>query len=64
MYTYIVSGYYFENNERKHFSEEVKAPTNSVAVQIVLGKIMWNSHKYYNDAPVKLDCVHDELIRG
>ena len=62
MYRYEISGYYFEGDERKHFCEEVEAPDNIVAMQMVLGEIMWKSGEYFNDAAVKLDHIHYEVL--
>lgn len=62
IYRYAISGYYFEGNERKHFYKEISAPDNITAMQMVLGEIMWQSSRHFNDAPVKLDCIHYECI--
>ena len=62
MYLYEISGYYYEGAERKHFCKEVEAPDNIVAMQMVLGEIMWNSCEYFNDSTVKLDYIHYECL--
>ena len=61
-YRYEISGYYFEGSERKHFCEEVDATDNIEAMKIVLGEIMWKSCEHFNNAPVKLDVIHYEVI--
>ena len=63
MYRYEISGYYFEGDERKHFNKEVEAHNNIVAMQMVLGQIMWESGEYFNNKPVKLDTIHYEVLR-
>ena len=62
MYSYIITGYYFEGDDRKHFYKIVEAPDNIIAMQIVLGEIMWNSNKHFNNKPVKLDTIHYECV--
>lgn len=62
MFKYEISGYYFEDNERKHFQEVVEASDNITAMKIVLGEIMWKSGKYFNNKPVKLDVIHYEVM--
>lgn len=62
MYRYEISGYYFEGDERKHFDEEVEAPNNIVAMQMVLGQIMWESGEHLGNKPVKLDTIHYECL--
>ena len=62
MYRYEISGFYYEGGERKHFCEEVEAPDNIVAMQMVLGEIMWKSGEYFNDAAVKLDHIHYAVL--
>ena len=62
MHLYEISGFYYEGAERKHFCKEVEAPDNIVAMQMVLGEIMWNSCEHFNDAAVKLDCMHYECL--
>lgn len=62
MYRYEISGYYFEDGARKHFHKVVEAPDNIVAMQMVLGEIMWNSSEHFNDAAVKLDTIHYECM--
>ena len=62
MYKYEISGSYFECGERKYFREEVEAPDNVVAMQMVLGEIMWKSSKYFNNAMVKLENIHYEVL--
>lgn len=39
IYEYAISGYYYAGEERKHFWELVKAPDNSIAMDMVVGKI-------------------------
>ena len=63
MHLYEISGYYYEGTERKHFCKEVEAPDNIVAMQMVLGQIMWESGEYFNNKPVKLDTIHYEVLR-
>lgn len=60
MYKYLVSGFYFEGEERKHFESMIEACDEIIAMKIVLGEIMWKSSKYFNNKPVKLDCMHCE----
>ena len=62
MYLYEISVYYYEGDERKYFCKEVEAPNNIVAMQMVLGEIMWQSNKYFNDASVKLECMHYKCL--
>lgn len=62
MYRYEISGYYFDGADRKRFCEEVEAPDNIVAMQMVLGQIMWRSCEHFNNAPVKLDVIHYECL--
>ena len=62
MYQYEISGTYFECGERKYFREEVWAQDNTVAMEIALGKIMWNSSKHFNNAMVKLENIHYECM--
>lgn len=62
MFKYEISGYYFEDNERKHFQEVVEASDNITAMKIVLGEIMWKSNKYFNNKSVKLDVIHYEVM--
>lgn len=62
MYRYEISGYYFEGDERKQFDEEVEAPNNIVAMQMVLGQIMLESVEHFNNKPVKLDTIHYECL--
>lgn len=62
MYRYEISGYYFEGDERKHFDEEVEAPNNIAAMQMVLGQIMWESGEHLSNKPVKLDTIHYECL--
>lgn len=57
MYKYEISGYYFEGNERKHFDFVIEAPDNIIAMQMALGKIMWNTEN-----AVKLDVIHYECL--
>lgn len=57
MYKYEISGYYFEDNERKHFDFEIEASDNVIAMQIALGKIMLNTEN-----AVKLDVIHYECL--
>ena len=62
MYKYEISGYYFDGEERKRFEKEIEAPDKSVAMKIALGELMWESSEYFNDRPVKLDCIHYECL--
>lgn len=62
MFKYEISGYYFEGNERKHFSEVVEASDNVIAMKIVLGNIMLNNSERNNNNFVKLDVIHYECL--
>lgn len=64
MYSYEISGHYFECNkdglvgaERKYFDFEIEAPDNVTAMQIALGRIMLST-----ESPVKLDVIHYECL--
>lgn len=60
MYRYQISGYYFEEGERKHFYEEVEATDNIEAMKIVLGDLMWKAG--LEDKAVRLDVIHYEVL--
>lgn len=55
-YTYTISGYYYSNDEKKYFYEEVEAIDNIEAMQIVIGKYAWKESLDGNT--FKLDFIH------
>lgn len=60
MYTYNISGYYFANDERKYFNEDVTAENNSEAMANVIGHIAWQESIKGNT--FKLDTIHYEFL--
>lgn len=58
MYKYNISGYYFANEERKHFEKIVEAEDNFKAMQQVIGELAW--HESLEDKTFKLDVIHYE----
>lgn len=61
LYKYNISGYYKINNtEKKHFSEDVCATDNFIAIEIVLGKIAWEESLKGNS--VLFDVFHYEVL--
>lgn len=60
MYLYEISGYFFADNERKHFCKELYAQDNSEAMAIVIGQLAWNAS--LEDKAFKLDVIHYECL--
>ena len=59
-YMYNISGYYFANDERKYFYEDIEAEDNFQAMKLVIGKLAW---KESNDGNTfKLDLIHYECL--
>lgn len=56
MYGYIISGYYFANDERKHFEKIVKAEDDIEAMKKVIGELAW--HESLEGNTFKLDFIH------
>ena len=60
MFKYNISGYYFSNDERKYFNEEVISNTNTNAMALVIGRIAWEESLEGNT--FKLDTIHYECM--
>ena len=58
MYEYNISGYYFSNDERKHFEKIVKAEDDVEAMKKVIGELAW--HESLDGNTFKLDVIHYE----
>lgn len=58
LYEYNISGYYFANDERKHFEKELWARDNIEAMKIVIGELAWQESLLGNT--FKLDTIHYE----
>lgn len=56
MWKYTISGYYFADDERKYFYEELFATDNSVAMEQVIGKYAWAES--LEGKTFKLDVIH------
>jgi len=60
MYEYEISGYYFAGEERKHFSELVKAVSNTVAMDMVVGRIAREVSR--EEKTFRLEFIHYEVL--
>ena len=56
LWQYRISGYYFANEERKHFDEVIFAEDNHKAMEQVIGKYAWQES--LEDKTFKLDVIH------
>ena len=59
IYEYAISGYYYADTEKMHFREVVKAENNSVAMDMVVGKIA--REVSLEGKAFRLDCIHYDI---
>lgn len=62
MFKYEISGRYFEEEDKIHFSRTVEAPDNVTAMKIVLADIMLENSVCNENKFVKLDLIHYECL--
>ena len=60
-YKYIISGFYFAGDERRHFYEIVEEENNSKAMEVVIGRLAWNTSVDENKS-FQLDFIHYECL--
>lgn len=59
IYEYAISGYYYADGEEMHFWEIVKAEDNSVAMDMVVGRIA--REVSLEGKAFRLDCIHYDI---
>lgn len=60
LYEYEISGYYFANDERRHFEKHVTAKENVAAMAEVIGFLAWATS--LDGKTFKLEHIHYECL--